>query len=159
MHTMPELEYHYLADRPEDVPLVMSWWHSHWHASMGDLPTFTQDFKATLGRHHLPLDVIAYLSGYPVATAALKEHELTECYPNYRCWLGSVYVAPAHRGLGIAHRLTEHMIELAKRRHLPQLYLQTEHLSGGLYKDLGWRPLDLRRVNGEAVLIMVNPLN
>jgi len=126
---------------------------------MGDLPTFTQDFKATLGRHHLPLDVIAYLRGHPVATAALKAHELKECYPNYRYWLGSVYVAPAHRGQGIAHRLTAHMIELAKRRQLPQLYLQTEHLSGGLYTDLGWRPLDLRRIKGEAVLVMVNPLS
>jgi len=56
---MPELEYHYLADRPVDVPLAMSWWHSHWRASMGHLPTFTQDFKAMPGRHHLPLDVIA----------------------------------------------------------------------------------------------------
>jgi len=103
--------------------------------------------------------VIAYLRGHPVATAALKEHELTESYPNYRYWLGSVYVAPAHRGQGIAHRLTAHMIELAKRRQLPQLYLQTEHLSGGLYTDLGWRPLDLGHVEGEAVLVMVNPLN
>ena len=156
---MHDIQFQFLADRPQDVPLVMSWWHSYWGRRMGDLPAYTERFLKTLGKENLPLDMVAVLDGSAVGTATLKEHEMQEIYPQYRYWMGSVFVAPEQRGQGIAHQLASHIVELARQRQLPQLYLQTIDLSGGIYTDLGWEPLDRLVYKDEETLIMVKYLS
>lgn len=152
------ITFEYLADRPEDVPLVMAWWQTVWGDRMGDLATYTAKFSETLGTQALPLDIIALQDGEPVGSASLKAHELQTIYPAYQFWLGSVFVKPDCRGQGIASMLARQIIAMARQRQLPQLYLQTVNLTGGLYAALGWEPLDRLNYRGEEILVMVRKL-
>ncbi len=156
---MSDIHFEFLADRLDDVPLVMDWWHSFWRDRMGDLETFRERFLTTLGKDGLPLDILAIKDGRPVGTAALKKHEMEELFPEFRYWMGSVFVAPEFRRRGIAHSLACHVIELARQRQLPQLYLQTVDLTGGLYADLGWEPVERLLYRGEDTLVMVKTLD
>ena len=154
------LEFQYLADRPDDVPLVIKWWHSKWADRMGpDVERITRQFQAALQKQDLPLEILALRDGEPVGTASLKRHEMIDVYPDYLFWLGSVFVAPAHRGQGVASALSRRVIEMARERKLPQLYLQTEHPDGGLYASLGWEPLDRLIYKNTDTLLMVNRLS
>ena len=156
---MSNIDFEFLADRPADVPLVMDWWHSVWGDRMGDLEVYMEQFVAKLGKHELPLDILAIKNDQAVGTAALKEHEMEELYPSFRYWLGSVFVASEFRGQGIARLLTNEIIRRAKQLQLPQLYLQTVDLTGGLYSELGWEPVDQLNYKGEDTLVMINFLD
>lgn len=155
---MSEIKFEFLADRRDDVPLILEWWHGFWGDRMGNLDVYTERFLSTLGKDELPLDIVALKDELPIGTAALKLHEMQEVFPDYRYWMGSVYVVPEQRGQGIAGLLANEIIRLARKRQLPQLYLQTAHPAGGLYRDLGWEPLDKLTYRGENTLIMVNHL-
>ena len=138
--------------------MVVDWWQEVWGDRMGDLEAYTRHFMATLGGHDLPLNILAVKEGKPIGTAALKDHEMREIYPDFHYWMGSVYVKPEYRGQGIAARLAGRIIELARQRRLPQIYLQTVDLSGGLYAALGWEPLDRLIYRGDETLVMVKHL-
>ena len=153
-----DLSFEFLADRPEDIPTITAWWYEVWADRMGDIASYTRNFAATLGTEDLPLDILAVQEGKPIGTAALKYYEMRETYPDYQYWLGSVYVKPACRGQGIAARLAGRVVELARQRGLPQIYLQTVDLSGGLYAALGWEPLHRLVYKGDETLVMVKHL-
>ena len=155
---MSQIQFAFLADRPEDVPLVMKWWHSFWGDRMGNLDTYTEQFLATLGKQELPLDIVAIKDNQLVATAALKDHEMEEIFPGYQYWMGSIFVAPEYRGQGIARMLVKEIIRLAEQHRLPQLYLQTVDLTGGLYAQLGWQPVERLKYRGEETLVMIKNL-
>ncbi len=153
------LQFEYLVDRPDDVPLVISWWHSKWADRMGtDIEKATHQLRASLSKDKLPVHILAVENGRMIGTATLKEQEMVEVYPNLKYWLGSVFVAPASRGNGIATALTEQIIRLAQQRHLPQLYLHTENISGGLYAAQGFEPMDRLVYKNTETLLMRRPL-
>ncbi|PCI78706.1 MAG: hypothetical protein COB20_06310 [SAR86 cluster bacterium] len=135
-----KLKFEYLADRPADVPLVIDWWRTVWADRMGgDIELAREQLYSSLSKTELPIHILATLDGIPVGTAALKLHELAEVFPDYHYWLGSVFVEEGVREGQIASQMTLHIVEMAKRLHLPHLYLQTINLSGGLYSKLGWK--------------------
>jgi GNAT superfamily N-acetyltransferase len=138
--------------------MVVGWWQEIWGDRMGDLEVFTRHFMATLGGDDLPVNILAMKDGKPIGTAALKEYEMREVYPDCQYWLGSVYVKPECRGQGFAARLARRVIELARQRGIAQLYLQTVELSGGLYAELGWEPIDRLTYKGDKTLVMVKSL-
>ncbi|MBT8148040.1 MAG: GNAT family N-acetyltransferase [Gammaproteobacteria bacterium] len=155
---MSDIEFEFLADRPQDVSRIMAWWHTVWEENMGDIDDFTETFKSNLGKDALPVDIVAVLDDEPIGTATLKEHEMQEVFPDLQYWMGSVFVVPERRGQGIARSLVNKIIELARQRELPQLYLQTVDLTGGLYADLGWEPVDRLQYHGDDTLVMVKYL-
>lgn len=154
-----QLGFEYLVDRPDDVPRVIDWWYSVWADRMGlDIDKTTARFMASLNKLQLPIDILAIYNGNAIGTAALKKHEMREIYPQYEYWLGSVFVDPDFRGEKVATALANHVIGMARQRQLPQLYLQTADLSGGLYSSLGWEPLDRLVYKNTDTLLMVNRL-
>lgn len=153
------LQFEYLAERPECVPQVIAWWLTVWADRMGtDTPRLEQQLRQSLGREALPVHLLATDAGRPVGTAALKRQELADLYPDRQYWLGSVYVAPEYRRGSIASQLAERVAGLARERELPHLYLQTVNLSGGLYARLGWRPVERFDYRGATTLLMLREL-
>lgn len=156
---MQSLRFEYLVDRPNDVSLVIDWWYSAWRDRMGsDREQAIEQLRASLGRDRLPIHILATLEGKAVGIAALKLQELIDLYPDKQYWLGSVFVDEYHRGSHIASDLSLKVAELATSRGLPQLYLQTVQLSGGLYRKLGWEPVERFTYKHEATLLMVKHL-
>ena len=152
------LEFEYLADRPELVELVIAWWGTVWQDRMGDVDEARAQLRASLGRDRLPVHILAMRDGEPIGTAALKLQELIELYPDRQFWLGSVYVKPEFRGAGVASELALRVIELARVMGLPHLHLQTIDTSGGLYYSLGWEPVERFISSDEDTLLMVKQL-
>lgn len=154
-----KLDFEYLADRPQDVPLVIDWWRTVWSDRIGsDLELARDQLLSSLSKTELPIHILATLDGIPVGTAALKQHELVDVFPDYHYWLGSVFVEQGVRGAQIATQMSLHIVEMAKRLHLPHLYLQTINLSGGLYSELGWKSVMEFTHNEEHALLMFRTL-
>lgn len=153
------VQFTYLADQPELVPQIIRWWHSVWADRMGnDFESLEQQLANSLSRTEFPIHVVAHVDAVPVAVAALKLQELVERFPDKQYWLGSVYVDEAWRSNKLGSKTTERIIELARDMGLPHLYLQTQNLSGGLYKGLGWQPIEQFSDRGEETLLMYLPL-
>jgi GNAT superfamily N-acetyltransferase len=154
-----KLEFEYLADRPQDVPLIIDWWRTVWADRMGsDLELARDQLLSSLSRTELPIHILATHDGIPVGTAALKQHELAEVFPDYHYWLGSVFVEEGVRDGRIATQMSLHIVEMANRLHLPHLYLQTIRLNGGLYSKLGWEPVAEFTHMREHALLMLRKL-
>ena len=153
------LAFEYLVDRPQDVPLVINWWQTVWGDRMGsNLDKAAQQLISSLSKTELPVHILATIDGQAVGTAALKLQELADIYPDRQYWVGSVFVSEDHRGERIASELTLKIVELANKLALPQLYLQTVDLSGGLYGKLGWERVEQINYKGEETLLMVRKL-
>jgi len=149
------MQFEYLADYPDSVPQIISWWHTIWADRMGsDLAALEQQLLASLSKDQLPLHIVATKAGQPIGTAALKLQELAELFPDKQFWLGSVFVEESHRGSKVASDMTMKIVELAQARELPHLHLQTLDLSGGLYAKLGWEPIEQFTFRGAPTLLM-----
>ena len=153
------LQFHNLAQQPDLVPLVIRWWHTVWADRMGsDFESLENQLRQSLQQPEFPVHMIATVDDEPVAVAALKLHELEDLFPEKNYWLGSVFVDEAWRGEKMGTRITQCIIDLAERRGLPHLYLQTQNLTGGLYTNLGWQPLQTLTIHEEETLLMVKHL-
>ena len=153
------MQFEYLADHPDMVPQVIAWWHTIWADRMGpDIDALEQQLHTSLQKEALPIHILAMVEGAAVGTAVLKMQELAELFPDRQFWLGSVFVAPRFRGGRIASELAEKIVELAQARGLPHLYLQTVNLSGGLYANLGWEPVQRFQYRNVETLLMCKTL-
>lgn len=154
-----KLEFDYLYDRPADVPVVIDWWYSIWADRMGgDRQAAVEQLRASLSKTELPLHIIASLDGVPVGSAALKLHEEIHLFPDKKNWLGSVFVAEEFRGEKFASLISLQIVEMARQRNLPHLYLQTVNLQGGLYRKLGWQAVEEFDSKFEKALLMFKTL-
>ena len=153
------MEFKFLADRPEFVPVIAKWYFDEWGSALPGvtLQQIDDRISAMLNRDRIPVHILAMEGEELLGVAQLKIREM-DIYPDKEHWLGGVYVAPSARGRGLASRLVAKALELAKTFHVKTLYLQTERFDGGLYASLGWRPIEKVHYNGIHVLVMENRL-
>ncbi|WP_109675276.1 GNAT family N-acetyltransferase [Dyadobacter jejuensis] len=144
-----------LADHPNLLPIIAKWYFEEWGCLSKDktLDTEIENLQAYLNPGEIPLILIAIGNGQPLGAAQLKYHEMS-IYPDKVHWLGGVYVSQEHRGKGIASQIILELIAIAKKLKIKTLYLQTENLSGGLYRQLGWLPIEQVNYHGIEVLVM-----
>lgn len=81
-----------------------------------------------------------------------------DIYPEKEHWLGGVYVSQNHRGNKIAEQIIHKVVTVAKNLNVHKLHVQTQHLGGGLYRHLGWRPIEQVNYRGMNVLVMENQI-
>jgi GNAT superfamily N-acetyltransferase len=123
-------------------------------------PSFTayvQELEA-LSPDTLPLHLIAEREGRALGVATLKAKVDHLVARGCSYWLSGVYVEPTSRGQGIATALCQKVVEAARTHAIETLYLQTEHLGGGLYSRLGWRRLQEHHDGGVDQVVMVKDL-
>ena len=153
--THPPIEIHYLADCPELVPILASWFYTEWQTL--SVEQIERHLRERLNRDRLPLVFVGFRDGQPVASASLKIQEM-DIRPEYLHWLGSVYVRPKARNQGIGSYLVEHAAGEAQRLGIEDLYLYTTNHEG-LYSRLGWNAIDRHVYHGHPVVIMKRALN
>jgi GNAT superfamily N-acetyltransferase len=151
------LEFIYLAERPEALLTVASWYFDEWgHFHPGRTIDDTRErLKGTLNIDQIPFILLGLKDEKVVGAAELKYREMADIFPEKEHWLGGVYVAAEHRGNGIGLRLAEEITTRAPEYGVDKLYLQTERLDGGLYSRLGWQPEQEVDNHGIQVLVMV----
>ena len=128
---------------------------SCWQRGLEEL---TDRIQSQAVSEELPIPILAVLEDDVIAVAVLKTHEMVDRFPDWKYWLGSLYVVPEHRGKGLGTGLIAHVEELARRRDIDRLHLQTEHLDGGLYVRLGWKPRKRLYYMEREVLVMTRQL-
>lgn len=149
-----------LSEHPELLPVLADWYFNAWGQQVPGVTLADQQqrLEVFLQSDELPLLMVALVDGQPVAAAQLKFHERTE-RPERLHWLGGVYVCDSHRGQGIAAQLIEELMQRAADLGVREVYLQTEADDGGLYRRLGWQPLEsLIHAGGFPVRIMLRTL-
>ncbi|KZN47881.1 GNAT family N-acetyltransferase [Pseudoalteromonas luteoviolacea] len=150
-----DLAFYYLADKPQYLETIASWYFKEWCEQSGrySLLEVKQKLEKALNQHSLPLSIVALRGDELVGVAELKFHEM-DAYLEYEHWLGGVFVSPSARGANIAKHLVLYLIDQAKRLDIKALYLQTESLGGGLYSKLEFEPLFEADSKGVRVLVM-----
>lgn len=149
------MKLEYLADHPELLPTVAQWYFEEW-GYLSEEKTLEQDIQRLQiyqNKDKVPLMLLAIQDGELLGAAQLKFREMS-IYPEKEHWVGGVYVAEAHRGKGIARQILVALIAIAKSLKIETLYLQTEHLDGGLYGRMGWMPIEQVNYRGIDVLVM-----
>ena len=153
------MKFEYLADNIDFLPTVANWYFEEWGDLLKDQnpEEGIERLRAYLNKDSIPLMLVAIENGNPVGVAQLKYREMT-IYPEKEHWLGGVYVSSKSRGKGIAKQVVQGIIDIAKTLNVETLYLQTENLNGGLYRKMGWTPIEQINYNGVDVLVMKKKL-
>lgn len=146
---------HPLALHPAALTILARWYFDEWGREAG---LTLEDEEAKLAKalqaDDLPLVLIAIDEGEIVGSIQVKEREMPQ-FPDLVHWIGGVYVPARHRGKGIGRRLIEEAVTAAQRMGIEAVHLQTEDMSGGLYRQMGWVPLHRATNHGVEVLVMV----
>jgi GNAT superfamily N-acetyltransferase len=159
MNSLVNIEFAPLVQRRQEIPRVARWWCDEWGLPERH-PSFTayvQELEA-LSPDTLPLHLIAEQEGRTLGVATLKAKVDHLVVRGCSYWLSGVYVEPTSRGQGIATALCQKVVEAARTHAIETLYLQTEHLGGGLYSRLGWRRLQEHHEGGVDQVVMVKDL-
>jgi len=149
-----KLQIEYLAERPDLVPILASWFYEEWgrRNPENSIEKVEQRLRTRMNRDSLPIALVGFLDGKLVTSASIKIREM-ETHPQYKYWLGAVYVDVAHRGQGIGSQVVQHTALEAKRLGVSQLYLYTRSHEN-FYTYLGWQPIERPRYHGREVVIM-----
>jgi GNAT superfamily N-acetyltransferase len=149
------IEIEYLADHPEFVPQIAGWYFDEWgyKVSENSIERIAERLSSKLNRERAPIPIVAIASRKLIGTAELKIREM-DIYPDREFWLGNVYVDVTARRRGVAKLLVQRIEEIAKQLKIRELFLQTEKLTGGLYAELGWLPIEKIDYHGVQVLVM-----
>lgn len=149
------MEFSLLADEPSAADTVAQWYFDQWCKESGRYPLEFVHEKVSSATSRLgpPLIVLARQGGELVGAAELKIREMDN-YPQFEFWLGGVYVAESARGRGIASALVTEVKQRAREAGIDRLYLQTEELSGGVYCQQGFEPIEQADSKGIQVLVM-----
>jgi GNAT superfamily N-acetyltransferase len=154
------IELTFLADRADAIPVIAQWYFDQWgHLIKGEtLERSLERLQNFLNRDKMPFILVAIRDGEIAGSAQLKFREMADLYPDKEHWLGGVYVAPGCRGQGLGSLLAEDIARRAPHYGVRTLHLQTERLDGGLYRHLGWVPLEQVNNHGLEVLVMERDL-
>ena len=149
------MEFKLLGHKPDAQGIIAKWYFDEWGylinaKSADEVVLKIQEYLNTGG---IPLVVLAIENSKIIGTANLKYREMS-IPPNKEHWLGGVYVAKRHRGKGAASMIVKEAVSLEKSFGITTLHLQTEDLGSGLYKHLGWIPIEQMNYRSLDVLVM-----
>jgi GNAT superfamily N-acetyltransferase len=160
MRPIVPVQIEFLIDHKEAAPVVSDWLFDEWGHLAPQLTRANHlaEMMSALSRDCVPVHLLALANETPCGTATLKLHEMLKVYPDWKYWLGNVFVRSESRGEGIATLLCQHIESVARTLSVGKLHLQTERLDGGLYSRLGFRRIEQVHYNGRDVLVMAKNL-
>jgi len=135
--------------------MIAQWYFDQWGhlGTDNSVRKIEKELQQYCNIESLPLMLVASKDDRVLGTAQLKFREMS-IYPEKEHWLGGVYVDSSVRGKGIAVKIIAEVERIARSFDVKTLYLQTEDLTGGLYKKLAWQVLEQVNYRGLEVLVM-----
>ncbi|MEO8139607.1 MAG: GNAT family N-acetyltransferase, partial [Gemmatimonadota bacterium] len=148
------IELAYLADHPDAIPTLARWHHAEWGELVRDwtLESAKSELSSHTARRALSTTLVALSDGVLVGSASLLKEDMPD-FPPLSPWLGSVFVEPGSRGLGIGGLLVARVIEEARALGVERLYLFTTE-ARAWYEARGWQVLQPISCQGRAGVIM-----
>ena len=149
------MKFEYLADNKNLIPIIANWYFEEWgYLTKGKtLDNEIENLQVYLNKDRIPFILLAIDNNELLGAAQLKYHEMS-IYPDKDHWLGGVYVSKKHRGNGVARKIIQELLLIAKKMNVKTLYLQTQNLNGGLYSKMGWLPIEQVNYRNIDVLVM-----
>ena len=144
----------YLADHRKHIPQLAGWLHAQWgylHEN-DSVERRAARLESRTTRGGVPVTFVAVDGETLLGSASLVDDDL-ETRPELTPWLASVYVAPEHRGRGVASALVRRVVDEARDSGVSRLYLWTTDQER-LYARLGWMPVERMRFEGEDIVVM-----
>lgn len=127
----------FLADYLETIPTLIKWFRQQWSDYYADVSEaeMEQDFLKDASRDHLPIRLLAFESNELVGTIILRDQneKLKEFQPE----LGGLFVPESHRGQGIATKLIQAGMKVAREQGYETVFATTA-TAKGILERLGW---------------------
>lgn len=130
------MKFERIYDHPEHRETVAGWMYDAFCRE--DRPSVTRadmSEKMKSRTNAFPYTFVALEGDVPVGSVTLYENDLKG--ESVTPWMGSLVVAPEHRGRGIGRALIRFICGFARGMGYDTLYLRTEHTSE-YYELLGW---------------------
>jgi RimJ/RimL family protein N-acetyltransferase len=124
-----------LADQKHFIPIIAQWYFNEWGRLTPSRSLEDIAIKVTVmaeSRAAPPISFVLHDHDELLAVAELKFHEHPD-FPNYKHWLGGVFVPADKRGQGYSCLILQHTLNHAKNLGIPDLYLQCEQHNIDLY--------------------------
>jgi GNAT superfamily N-acetyltransferase len=151
---MADVEYAWLADRPQHVSRLAALHHAEW--SWIDPEWTLEEANANLAIHTagtaIPTTLVAFVDGELAGSVSLLANDHSRIR-EWSPWLASLLVLPAYRGRGIGAALVREAVAIAKRFGIGRLYLYTDD-AAGFYERLGWSLVGRHALDGMDVDVM-----
>ncbi len=148
---MPLLEITPLCEKSEFAPLLARWTYDEWYQDRSiEFEFILGAFRLRTRDESLPLSFICFYDAVPAGMVTLKLDDLWS-RKDLNPWLSSLYVVPEYRNRGVGHKLIDAVIETARKRGCPRLYLfigsrRREWLEQ-YYLRRGWEIVDMATDN------------
>jgi predicted GNAT family N-acyltransferase len=154
------LKVSFLHDQKSFIPAIAQWYFNEWghlspNRSLDDI--LIKVTKMAKSRAALPLSFVLHDEDKPLAVAELKFHEHPK-FPDYKHWLGGVFVPADKRGRGYATTVLQQALKHAKTQQITSLYLQCEQHNIGLYLKYGFEVIHSLNDKGVDKAVMVKAL-
>ncbi|MBV8635380.1 MAG: GNAT family N-acetyltransferase [Burkholderiaceae bacterium] len=142
-----------LADFPQWIPTISSWFHDEWHELLGvrSLEEIEQGLAKWLVRDAIPTALVAVIGEEVVGTVALRAREFEQF--GETPWLAGLYVVPPYRKAGIGMQLLRAAEKKAVAMGIHKLYLYTPRAQR-FYQTLGWQARQEATLYTKPVTIM-----
>lgn len=141
----------FLADEKQFIPVITQWYFNEWDHLTTDYSIEDIAKKVTAmteSRASLPLSFVLHDDNELLAVAELKFHEHPN-FPDYKHWLGGVFVPADKRGQGYSNVIISHTLNHASNLGITDLYLQCEQHNIDLYLKHDFEVIN--RINDKAV--------
>jgi len=142
----------YLADRPDCVDACAAWAYGRWGVQKPDssLEKARAYFAQCCQKDDLPLTLLAINqdTNLPIGMISLWPRD-GEGWPDKTPWVAAVYTLYRYRGMGIARKLVESILQEAKRFGIDIIYLQAGS-AAEMYRKFGFREIDRRDTDTAA---------
>jgi len=134
---MDEIKIFNLYDKQEYIEIVSTWiWQEFEHVELENIIYRTQH---SICNSDIPQMFIALKGNVPIAVVSLWRTELKsrqDLYP----WLATLYVMEKYRGNGVAKKMQQHVLQVAKQLGYQKIYLTTT--LENYYEKSGWHFLE-----------------
>ncbi len=151
---MEDVEFAWLADRPQWVPRLAGLHHAEW--SWIDPDWTLAEAQANLEVHTagtaVPTTRIALVNGELAGSVSLLANDHSRIR-KWSPWLASLLVLPEVRGRGIGAALVGEAVAIAARLGIERLYLYTDD-AAAFYARLGWSMVERLDLDGIEVDVM-----
>ena len=151
---MEDVEFAWLADRPQFAPRLAALHHAEWAWIDPDwtLAEALANLQVHTAGTAVPTTRVAFAGGELAGSVSLLANDHSRIR-KWSPWLASLLVLPEFRGRGIGAALVRAALARAAEEGVGELFLFTpEHKD--FYARLGWRPLARTALKGTAVDLM-----
>ena len=126
-----------LSSCPEHLETIGAWIYNEWWRTKIKGEDFLEILRKHTEKGSFPFTIVAIEDEVPVGSCCVIENDC-ELRPQYTPWVAAVFVKPERRCYGIASRILQEAIRVAKNQGINGLYIDCWAKTAHVYEKNGW---------------------